>query len=74
MKIANYQTGVVSVPREEGPLTGGVGSQAEFVTIKIRTDNGIEGIGYSGFASSLMLEALKASVDALLEQLIGENT
>ena len=73
MKIANYQTGVVSVPREEGPLTGGVGSQAEFVTIKIRTDNGIEGIGYSGFASSLMLKALKASVDALLEQLIGED-
>ena len=73
MKIVDYQTGVVSVPREEGPLTGGIGSQAEFVTIKVRTDNGIEGIGYSGFASSLMLKALKATVDALLEQLTGED-
>ena len=59
MKIVSSETGVVSLPREEGPLTGGMGSKAEFVTIKIRTDEGIEGIGYAGFASSLMLKAMK---------------
>ena len=58
MKIESSETGVVSIPREEGPLTGGMGNNAEFVTIKIRTEDGIEGIGYSGFASSVMLKAL----------------
>ena len=73
MKIQKYETGIVSLPREEGPLSGGMGSKAEFITIKIITDDGIEGIGYSGFASSIMVKALKETVDALLEQIIGED-
>ena len=73
MKITDFETRVISLPREEGPLTGGVGSEAQFVTIKLRTDNGIEGIGYSGFASNLMLKALKETVDALLEQIKGSD-
>ena len=39
---------------------------------KIITDDGIEGIGYSGFASSVMVKALKETVDALLEQIISK--
>ena len=58
MKIEKYQTGIVSLPREEGPLSGGMGSKAEFITIKILTSEGIEGIGYAGFASSVMVKAL----------------
>ncbi|MQF66520.1 mandelate racemase/muconate lactonizing enzyme family protein [SAR202 cluster bacterium AC-647-P02_OGT_505m] len=73
MKIVSSETGVVSIPREEGPLTGGMGKNAEFVTIKIMTEDGIEGIGYSGFASSVMLKALKESVDALLGQIVGKD-
>ena len=73
MKIVSSETGVVSLPREEGPLTGGMGNNAEFITIKIRTDNGLEGIGYAGFASSVMLKALKESVDALLDQIVGKD-
>ena len=73
MKITDFKTGVISLPREDGPLTGGFGPEAQFVTIKIRTDNGLEGIGYSGFASNLMLKALKESVDALLEQIKGSD-
>ena len=73
MKIVSSGTGVVSIPREEGPLTGGMGNNAEFVTIKIMTEDGIEGIGYSGFASSVMLKALKESVDALLGQIVGKD-
>ena len=41
MKIVSSETGVVSIPREEGPLTGGMGNNAEFVTIKIRTEDEI---------------------------------
>ena len=40
MKIQRYETGIVSLPREEGPLSGGMGSKAEFITIKIITDDG----------------------------------
>ena len=73
MKIEKYQTGIVSLPREEGPLSGGMGSKAEFITIKILTSEGIEGIGYAGFASSVMVKALKETVDALLDQIIGTD-
>ena len=64
MIISNFETKVVAVPREEGPLTGGMGNKAEFITIKINTDDGLTGIGYAGFACNLMIKALKESVDA----------
>jgi len=71
MKIKNFETKVVAVPRDEGPLTGGMGNKAEFVTIKINTEDGLTGIGYAGFVSSLMIKALKESVDALLQSIVG---
>ena len=43
-KIIEFETSVVSLPREEGPLTGGMGSKADFITIKLRTSDGLEGI------------------------------
>ena len=73
MKIQRYETGIVGLPREEGPLSGGSGDVAEFITIKIITDDGIEGIGYSGFASSIMVKALKETGDALLAEIVGED-
>ena len=73
MKIQRYETGIVGLHREEGPLSGGSGDVAEFLTIKIITDDGIEGIGYSGFASSIMVKALKETVDALLAEIEGED-
>ena len=78
MKIKGYETGVVSLPREAGPLTGGSGdgksSSSEFVTIKIYSTDGTVGIGYSGFTSSIMLKPLKVTIDALLEKIIGEDS
>ena len=71
MKIKNFETKVVAVPRDEGPLTGGMGNKAEFVTIKINTEDGLTGIGYAGFVSNLMIKALKESVDALLHSIVG---
>ena len=73
MKIQTYETGIVGLPRAEGPLSGGSGDVAEFITIKIITDDGLEGIGYAGFASSIMVKALKETVDALLDQIVGED-
>ena len=74
MKIAGFNTRVVSVPREAGPLGEGPGATtASFVVLTIKTDDGIEGIGYAGFASTLMLKALKEAVDSLAEQTIGND-
>ena len=78
MKIQTYETSVVSLPREAGPLTGGLGdgksSTSDFVTIKIHSDVGVVGIGYAGFTSSIMLKPLKVTIDALLEEIIGEDS
>ena len=78
MKITGFQTGVVSLPREAGPMTGGLGdgksASAEFVTIKIQSAGGAEGIGYSGFTSSIMLKPLKVTIDSLLELIIEEDS
>ncbi len=74
MRINGFKTKVVSVPRERGPLGEGVDTLASnFVTLRLTTDEGVEGIGYGGFVSSLMVKALKEAIDALAEQTIGEN-
>ena len=65
---------MVAIPREAGPLSEGPGSvAASFVTLRLRTDDGIEGIGYAGFASGVMLKALKEAVDGLAEQAVGSD-
>lgn len=74
MKIAGFNTRVISVRHEVGPLAEGPGATtASVVVLTIRTDDGIEGIGYAGFAGTLMLKALKAAVDSLAEQTIGDD-
>ena len=74
MKIAGFDTRVVSVPRAEGPLGGRPGDNvATFVTLKMHTDNGIEGIAYAGFASNVVVKALKETVDALAGLTVGED-
>ena len=74
MKIVSFSTRVVSVPRETGPLSQGPGAtSADFVTLRLRTDDGVEGIGYTGFASNLMRKPLKESLDALAGQTIGDD-
>lgn len=74
MKISSFQTRAVSIPREAGPLSEGPGAiAANFITLKLRTDDGIEGIGYAGFASAVTLTALKAALDALAELTVGDD-
>jgi len=74
MKITKIQTQIVRVPAEE-PLAGGPdtpGVTRNFVTLRIQTDAGIEGIGYTFFGAAIT-GALKQAVDALGELTIGED-
>lgn len=70
MKITAFETRAVGLPRAIGPTTPGA---ATFVTLKLHTDNGLEGIGYAGFGTSVMLPALKAAVDGLAALTVGRD-
>ena len=49
MKVTGFTTKVVSVPRESGPLGDGLASLASnFITLKLHTDEGVDGISYAG--------------------------
>ena len=74
MKITKIQTQVVRVPAEE-PLANGPatpGATRDFVTLRVITDAGMEGIGYTFFGAAIT-GALKAAVDALGALTIGED-
>src|SRR5262245_55333225 len=74
MKITKCQSQIVRVPVDE-PLAGGPSSPGEmrsFVTLRVQTDEGIEGIGYTFFGAALT-GALKQAVDAFGALTIGEN-
>lgn len=46
---------------------------ANFVTLELRTDDGLEGVGYAGFTNTPMLAPLLETVNALAEWTVGEN-
>ena len=71
MRISSYETVAVRVWREPGPTAPR--DQADFVTLRLRTDDGIEGIAYAGFASKLVTRALKEMVDALAAETVGAD-
>jgi L-alanine-DL-glutamate epimerase-like enolase superfamily enzyme len=74
MKIRAVKSQVVKLPAEE-PLADGPGFHRpffEFVTLRIQTDAGIEGIGVTFFGGALTA-SLKHAVDQLSELVIGED-
>ena len=65
MKISSYQTQIVQLPNDRdvlGEIPGRV--DPTFVTLRVRTDDGVEGISYAGYAgyTAGMSVALKATV------------
>lgn len=70
MKIVSFTTTAVRVDREYAPFAAG-GDQIDFVALTIKTDDGIEGIGYEGFGSSALTAASKAAVDGLCGAIVG---
>jgi D-galactarolactone cycloisomerase len=73
MKIKRTQSQIVKLPAEE-PLADGPGfdRQLAFVTLKLETDDGIEGIGVTFFGWALT-PTLKHSVEQLAELALGED-
>ena len=72
MKIASFSSKAVRIPREHSPAVRG-GDTMDFVTLTIRTDDGVEGIGYAGFQPPVMTRALHAAIDGLCEATIGSD-
>jgi L-alanine-DL-glutamate epimerase-like enolase superfamily enzyme len=75
MKITHVETRIVRVPLDE-PLANGPSTQGatqSFVTLKLGTDEGVEGLGISFFGGAVMSGSLKAAVDALGALTVGEN-
>ena len=74
MKISKIQTQIVRLPADEA-LAGGPsepGATRNIVTLRVQTDAGVEGIGYTFFGAALT-GALKHAVDALGALTVGED-
>ena len=71
MRISSYETMAVRIRREPGPTAPR--DEADFVTLRLRTDDGIEGIAYAGFASKLATRALKELLEALASETVGAD-
>jgi L-alanine-DL-glutamate epimerase-like enolase superfamily enzyme len=74
MKIARVKSQIVKLPAGE-PLAGGPGFYRpffEFVTVRMETDQGIEGIGVT-FFGWVLTAALKQAVEQLSELAVGED-
>jgi L-alanine-DL-glutamate epimerase-like enolase superfamily enzyme len=74
MKIASIETGVVALPNDE-PLAGfseNPNAKNPMVTLRVGTDEGVEGIGVTYFGGALT-RTLKRAVDDLGALVIGED-
>ena len=74
-KIQDFTTHVVAVPREPGASTDLADRPPAtvFVTLQLRTNDGIEGIGHATLVPWSMNDALKAAVDALSQEVVGRS-
>ena len=74
MRIATFETRVVELPGGRGELGEIPGQVApRCVTLRLRTDEGVEGIAYAAYVSRAMIPALKAALDGLCEQTVGRD-
>jgi L-alanine-DL-glutamate epimerase-like enolase superfamily enzyme len=74
MKIQKVEIKLVRLPLEE-PLVGAPPYPAmmrDFLTLRVRTDEGVEGIGITAFGGKLM-RALRAAVEEFGELVTGED-
>jgi L-alanine-DL-glutamate epimerase-like enolase superfamily enzyme len=75
MKLTRVDSRIVRLPLEEPLADGPAAKDARqiFVTLRLGTDEGVEGIGLSFFGGGAMSTSLKAAIDGLGELAIGEN-
>jgi L-talarate/galactarate dehydratase len=75
MKITQLESQIVRVPLDE-PLADGPAPKdatQNFVTLRLRTDEGVEGLGITFFGGGAMSASLKAAVDGLGALAVGMN-
>jgi len=73
MKISGFQTQLVKLP--SAPTLAGIADKADqytFITLQLRTDEGVEGVGISFFGGGLAA-TLKSAVDQLAALTVGED-
>ncbi|MGZ5095712.1 MAG: mandelate racemase/muconate lactonizing enzyme family protein [Burkholderiales bacterium] len=75
MKITHVESHIVALPLDEPLANGPAPKDAKqiFVTLRLGTDEGVEGLGISFFGGAVMSNALKAAIDALGALTVGEN-
>ena len=74
MKIASLETGIVALPNDE-PLAGfseNPNAKNPIVWLRVRTDDGVEGLGVTYFGGALT-RSLRRAVDELGVLTIGED-
>ena len=74
MKIQQIKVNFVRLPLEE-PLVGAPympGMLREFFTVQVQTDQGVEGIGVTGFGGKLV-RALRAALEEFGELIKGDD-
>ncbi len=72
MKITSFETHAVSLAEAPEPIRNSPGETVgNFVTLRLRTSAGIEGLGYAGFVPLVVLPALRAMLDSLAELATG---
>ena len=70
MKITGYQTSAIGVPVSDTAIRDAVGT---YVVLRLRTDEGIEGIGYASGVSPSTVRSFIGVLEEYLDQLIGWN-
>ena len=74
MKIQSFSTRAVSFTDRPLPIAKGPGAtMANFVALTLRTDDGIEGIGYAGFVPGVVLKGLLEVTNGLAGCTIGDD-
>src|ERR1700761_3150669 len=74
MKIASFETGIVLLPNDE-PLAGfseNPNGKNPIVTLRLRTDDGIEGLGVCYFGGAIT-KTLRHAVDELGALIVGDD-
>jgi L-alanine-DL-glutamate epimerase-like enolase superfamily enzyme len=75
VKIVSHEIVVVDVPLER-PFLSGTGfrsSALRHIVLKLRTDDGIEGLGWAFSHSHVLLPALRSAIDAIATMIEGED-
>lgn len=72
MRIASYQTRLVCPSKLANPnREAAAAAMANFVTLEVRTDQDLTGIGYAGFVPLALLKPLQQTLEALAELVVG---